>query len=118
MKKLLKTTKSVLNTINRSKEKVWLGVLSAFAAPSVFADSTLVPAQLGNLANNILGAFTSTPVRTIIAISVCASAIGFAVNKDNEKAKKSFGAILIATCILLVGSTVVTSIWNSASTSG
>ena len=90
-------------------------LLFALAAPAFAADDVLPPG-LTTLSKNILGVFTGPFVKTILVIAVCGCAIGYAYNKDNEKAKKNLIAIGVAVAILACASFIVGTIFNSAKT--
>ena len=74
--------------------------VAAFAADEA---STMLNDTTTNILNFIGGAW----VKTILIISLCASAIVYAVNKDNDKIKRNALAVGIAGGILMVASALV-----------
>jgi hypothetical protein len=71
----------------------------------VFAQDAI--AKMTSVADKVLAVFTGPLVRAILAIALCASAVVFATNKDNEKVKKGAFAVGIAGVIIAGASTIV-----------
>jgi len=64
-------------------------------------------AKMESVADRVLGIFTGTLVRMILAISLCVSAVVYATNKDNEKVKRGCLAVGIAAVIIISASGIV-----------
>jgi DMSO/TMAO reductase YedYZ heme-binding membrane subunit len=80
--------------------------LTCFAlSQPVFAQDAIK--KLDSTAQTVVGIFTSYWVRGILAISLCSSAIMFAVNKDNDKVKRNCLAVGIAAFIIICASSIV-----------
>jgi len=71
----------------------------------VFAQDAI--AKMESVADKILGIFTDTLVRAILAIALCASAVAYATNKDNDKVKRGCLAVGIAAVIIISASGIV-----------
>jgi hypothetical protein len=83
-----------------NKEVLLAAVFTAAGGAPLWADD-LIPAGMTNLAQKISGVFNSPLVSAIFVIVLCACAVMFAVNKDNEKLKK--GIVAIAVAVALIG---------------
>ena len=71
----------------------------------VFAQDAI--GKMESVADKILGIFTGTLVRAILAISLCGSAVMYAANKDNDKVKRGCLAVGIAAVIIISASGIV-----------
>jgi len=71
----------------------------------VFAQDAI--GKMESVADKILGVFTGTLVRAILAISLCASAVVYATNKDNDKVKRGCLAVGVAAVIIISASGIV-----------
>ena len=67
--------------------------------------------KLNTLAGQILEFFKSPLVKTIMIIVLCASALAFAVNKDNRGLRAGCIAVIIALGIILVAQGVMDALW-------
>jgi hypothetical protein len=114
MEKLVKAIKKIFKKIINLKARGLVLIFGVWVSHILQAQE-LIPSQLQNLADQISAVFTGPFVRTIIVIMLAGSAVGFAVNKDNEKMKKHFGAIVIAIAIIAVAQFIVSKIYQSAS---
>ena len=79
----------------------------------MFAQAIL-PSGMRNLADEILEIFTGPFVRTILVIFLCACAVTYGFNKDNEKMKRNCIAIGVAVAILIGANAIVGAIWAAA----
>jgi uncharacterized membrane protein len=85
------------------------------AAGHLFAaDSSIMPAGMTSLMDDILGIFTGAFVKTILVICLCGCAVAYGYNKDNEQMKKKVIAIGIAAAILCTASFIVDAVWTAA----
>ena len=89
-----------------------LFLLLLLAAP--LAAQGIMPAGMKSLADEILEIFTGPFVKTILIIMLCATAVVFGFNKDNEKMKRNCIAIFVAIAILIGASGIVDAIWKAA----
>ncbi len=64
-------------------------------------------AKMEAVSDKVLGLFTGTLVRTILAIAFCCSAVAYAMNKDNEKVKRGALAVGIASVMIIAASGIV-----------
>jgi hypothetical protein len=64
-------------------------------------------AKMESVADKVLGIFTGTLVRTILAISFCGCAVAYAANKDNDKVKRGALAVGIASIMIIAASGIV-----------
>jgi hypothetical protein len=67
--------------------------------------------NMNRLADTIKGIFTSNLVKTILVIALCASALAFAVNKDNQRIRNSAIAIGVAAAIIMSATFIVDLVW-------
>jgi hypothetical protein len=84
-----------------SKEKIkrfFVLVLSAAAFPLYAAD---MPGERTDLADTIKEVISGPFVRTLLIIFLCASAVAYAFNKDNEKVKRNCIAIGVSAAIII-----------------
>ena len=84
-----------------------------FLASPLFA-TNIMPAGMQNLAEAILGIFTSFFMQVILAIFLCGAAVAYAFNKDNEKIKRNAIAIGVSAGILVGAQAIVKAIWNAS----
>jgi type IV secretory pathway VirB2 component (pilin) len=70
-----------------------------------------MPAELQDLATKIQEVIRGPFVRTLLVIFLCASAITYAFNKDNEKVKRNCIAVGVAAGILVAAVTLVDAIF-------
>jgi type IV secretory pathway VirB2 component (pilin) len=63
--------------------------------------------KMQTAADSILEILTGSLVRAILAISLCACAVVYATNKDNEKVKRGCLAIGISGLIIMSASSIV-----------
>jgi hypothetical protein len=82
--------------------------LAAFSFPLYAVD---MPDELTSLADSIKNIMSGAFVRTLLIIFLCASAITYAFNKDNEKVKRNCIAIGVAAAILVAATTIVGAIF-------
>ena len=68
--------------------------------------------ELDDTLTKIKDFITSPWVKTVLIISLCASAITYAVNKDNDKIKRNCIAIGIAGIILICATSIVDLVWK------
>jgi len=103
----------MLKSFTAKIKKVRAGIIAAFcaamAAPVFAVD---VPDKMDTIANNVVEILRSPFVRVILACMLCAAAIGYGMNKDNEKMKQTCIAIAIATAIILGATGLMTIIWG------
>ena len=104
-----------MNFLNNESKKVGslLILLLVFAMP-LYAQANILPTGMQNLADSILGIFTSMFVKVILAIMLCGSAVAYAFNKDNEKIKRNAIAVGISAAILVTASSVVELVWSAS----
>jgi len=74
----------------------------------------VMPSGMQTLADEILGIFTGDFVRVILIIFLCATAIVFAYNKDNEKMKRNCIAIGVSIAIIIAAQSIVDAIMSAA----
>jgi len=80
--------------------------LTCFAlSQPVFAQDAI--GKMESVADKILKIFTGNLVRAILAIALCASAVAYAANKDNDKIKRGALAVGIAAIIIISASGIV-----------
>jgi len=77
-----------------------------FFSQPAFAQNDAI-AKMEAVSDKILGLFTGTLVRTILAIAFCCSAVAYAMNKDNEKVKRGALAVGIASVMIIAASGIV-----------
>jgi len=63
--------------------------------------------KMESVADKILRTFTGNLVRAILAISLCASAVAYAANRDNDKVKRGCLAVGISAVIIICASGIV-----------
>jgi type IV secretory pathway VirB2 component (pilin) len=71
----------------------------------VFAQDAI--GRMESVADKILDVFKGNLVRAILAISLCACAVVYATNKDNDKVKRGCLAVGIAGVIIISASGIV-----------
>jgi hypothetical protein len=80
--------------------------LTCFAlSQPIFAQDAI--SKMESVADKILGVFTGNLVRAILAIALCASAVVYATNKDNDKVKRGCLAVGVAGVIIISASGIV-----------
>jgi cobalamin biosynthesis protein CobD/CbiB len=82
-----------------------------FSVPALFA-ADVMPDNMKTLAENVKDTITGPFFKMFFGILMCASAVAYAYNKDNEKIKGKMLAILIATGILFGAAWVMDAIWG------
>jgi glycerol uptake facilitator-like aquaporin len=81
--------------------------LACFVLSSpAFAQNDAI-AKMEAVSDKILGLFTGTLVRTILAIAFCCSAVAYAMNKDNQKVQRGALAVGIASVMIIAASGIV-----------
>ena len=96
-----------------SNWKIAFFLMLLIAASPLFAQS-IMPPGMKTLADNILEIFTGPFVKTILIILLCATAVTFAFNKDNEKMKRNCIIIGVSCGILIAASEIVDAVWKAA----
>jgi uncharacterized membrane protein len=76
--------------------------------------SAQVPQGMESLADTILGSFTGTFMKVVLAIFLCGSAVAYAFNKDNEKIKRSALAVGIAAGIIISAQFIIDAVWTAS----
>ena len=99
--------KKVLNVLKKIDPAAFLPLLFVlffyFLPTKAFAQVKELDTALDSILN-----FVKSPwVKTVLIISLCASAITYAVNKDNDKVKRNCIAIGIAGIILICATSIV-----------
>jgi len=69
-----------------------------------FAQADRAFAKMNTLAENIANVFRQPFVRIILGIAFSGAGLAYAVNKDNDKVKRSCIAIAIASALIIAGS--------------
>lgn len=85
-------------------------VLFLFMSMPLFAQAAVD--NLNNVAETILGIFTSNLVKTILALALCGSFIAFAVNKDSQRVRNSSIAIGISAAVIITASWIIDLVWT------
>jgi hypothetical protein len=97
------------------KEKIKRILAPCFTAlisyPLYAAD---MPDKLTSLADNIKEIISGPFVRTLLIIFLCASAVVYAFNKDNEKVKRNCIAIGVAAAIIIAAGAILDAIGFTA----
>ena len=85
--------------------------LLALCAAVIYAQ---VPQGMESLADTILGIFTGTFMKVVLAIFLCGAAVAYAFNKDNEKIKRSALSIGIAAGIIISAQFIIDAVWTAS----
>jgi type IV secretory pathway VirB2 component (pilin) len=98
----------------KQKIKRFLALVSlVLSGVPLYADYAL-PTQLETAANSIKTIITGPFVKTLLIIFLCASAITYAFNKDNEKVKRNCIAVFIGAVIVIAATTILGAVWDNA----
>jgi type IV secretory pathway VirB2 component (pilin) len=73
-----------------------------------------MPGQLTDAADSIKTIITGPFVKTLLIIFLCASAIAYAFNKDNEKVKRNCIAVFIGAVIVIAATSIMGVVWDNA----
>jgi len=95
---------------------LFLVMVFLVAGVCVFAED-ITPTQVKTTLTNLQEAFTGTAAQVILGICFAGSCIAYAYNKDNEKMKAKVLAVMIATGLLVLSSTIVETFWKIKSNS-
>jgi type IV secretory pathway VirB2 component (pilin) len=94
------------------KKRITLLLAGLLCAAPLFAD--ILPSGMTTLADNILEVFTGPFVKTILIIFLCATAVAYGFNKDNEKMKRNCIAIGVSIGLLIAAGEIVGAIWSAS----
>jgi len=76
----------------------------ALAQPAFAQDAI---GKMTSTATKILSIFTGDLVKAILAISLCACAVAYAMNRDNDKVKRGALAVGVASAIIISAQAIV-----------
>jgi type IV secretory pathway VirB2 component (pilin) len=94
------------------RKKIAVFTAYAFSVPVLFAQTDRMPGNMNTLAQDVQATLTGPFFKTLFGILLCASAIAYAYNKDNEKIKGKIIAIMIAAGILFGATFILDAVWG------
>jgi type IV secretory pathway VirB2 component (pilin) len=100
-------TATLKQNLKTAAAAAWCALAALPLHAQLSGSDEAIPSNMKSMAEKIQAAMTSPFIKTILIIMLCASAIAYAFNKDNEKIKRNCIVIAIAAGILISASTLV-----------